>query len=90
MFYPWTSDFAAQIGVPRFVFQSSSIFSLCCAHSVRAHAPHRRVESDADVVSLPDLPHEILMLKSQLPEWVRHPNAYTYVIDVIEKAARKS
>ncbi|XP_021714358.1 soyasapogenol B glucuronide galactosyltransferase-like [Chenopodium quinoa] len=90
MFYPWTSDFAAEIGVPRVFQLTSSIFSSCCGLCVKFNAPHEQVENDDDFVTLPSLPHKIEMRKSQIPLWVRIPNRFTYLMNVIREAELKS
>ncbi|XP_021865044.2 soyasapogenol B glucuronide galactosyltransferase-like [Spinacia oleracea] len=89
MFYPWSSDLAAEIGVPRVLF-TSSIFSECCNHILKLHAPHHQVEKDDGLVKFSSLPHNIQMKKSQLPKWVRVPNSYTHLMDIIREAELKS
>lgn len=89
MYFPWTSDLASEMRIPR-VFQMASIFSSCCAHTVKLHAPHEQVVNDDDLVTMPSLPHKIEMKKSQLPGWIRFPNEYTRFMDVIREAELKS
>ncbi|KAL9315250.1 hypothetical protein ACSQ67_016251 [Phaseolus vulgaris] len=42
MFYPWTMESAAKLGIPRIFFYSSSYFADCAAHSIRRHRPQKR------------------------------------------------
>ncbi|KMT08771.1 hypothetical protein BVRB_6g134950 [Beta vulgaris subsp. vulgaris] len=89
MFFPWTSDLALEIQVPR-VIHHSSIFNTCCAYSVTLHyAPHELVEKDDDTLLIPSLPHKIEMKKSQLPQWVRVPSQYTRLIEAVREAELK-
>ena len=47
MFYPWTVESAAKLGIPRIYFYSSSYFSNCVRYSIRKHKPHEGLVSDS-------------------------------------------
>ncbi|KAI8029516.1 Abscisate beta-glucosyltransferase [Camellia lanceoleosa] len=49
MFYPWTADVCAQLGIPRILFHVTGLFPLCCEESVRRYAPHEKRPSFYDL-----------------------------------------
>ncbi|XP_038888672.1 scopoletin glucosyltransferase-like [Benincasa hispida] len=67
MFFPWTNDVAAKIGIPRLIFQGTSCFSHCALEFIRIHEPHKRVLSDTEHFLIPYLPGDIKLTKMQLP-----------------------
>lgn len=62
----WTQNLAHKLGIPRYVFQTVSSFTLVCAGRIgrflRSHD-----SPDLDAFSVPNLPHRIQFRKSQLP-----------------------
>jgi soyasapogenol B glucuronide galactosyltransferase len=90
MFYPWTVDSANKLGIPRLVFHGTSYFSLCAASCIKQYAPHQSVKSNTDTFLLPGLPNKIEMTTSQLPRWVRTPEAYTQLMDKIKESEQRS
>ncbi|XP_075655448.1 soyasapogenol B glucuronide galactosyltransferase-like [Castanea sativa] len=90
MFYPWTVDSAAKLGIPRLVFHTAGYFSQCAASSIKQHAPHLCVNSNADTFLLPDLPDTIEMTTLQLPRWVRTQDGYAQLMDRIRESERQS
>nr|BAG71127.1 glucosyltransferase [Phytolacca americana]BAH05017.1 glucosyltransferase [Phytolacca americana] len=76
MFFPWATDSAAKFNIPRLVFHGTSFFSLCALEVVRLYEPHKNVSSDEELFSLPLFPHDIKMMRLQLPEDVwKHEKA---------------
>ncbi|XP_027926845.1 soyasapogenol B glucuronide galactosyltransferase-like [Vigna unguiculata] len=71
MSYPWTVESAAELGIPRIFFYSSSYLSDCGIHSIRRHRPHERLVSDTDKFTIPGFPHRIEMTRLQLSNWER-------------------
>ncbi|KAI8032719.1 PI-PLC X domain-containing protein [Camellia lanceoleosa] len=72
MFHPWTADLGARLGIPRFLFYVTGLFSLCCEESIRRYAPHDKVNSDAETFALPGLPDDnIVFTKSKIPYWFK-------------------
>lgn len=47
MFFPWATDVAQRLGVPRIVFHGMSFFALCATECIRLHEPHKNVPSDS-------------------------------------------
>ena len=90
MFYPWTVDSAAKLGIPRLLLYVTCYFSLCAQNCVQQYKPHESVNSDTDLFLLPGLPNKIEMTRLQLPEWLRTPNGYTQLMDKIKESERRS
>ncbi|KAJ1411598.1 UDP-glycosyltransferase 41 [Sesbania bispinosa] len=90
MFYPWSVDAAAELGIPRLVYVGASYMAHCAMDSVERFAPHTKVDSDSDSFVLPGLPHKLEMTRSQLPDWLRTPNSYTYLKKMMRESEKKS
>lgn len=76
MFFPWATAVAAKFGIPRIVFHGTGFFSLCASLSVLEYEPHEKVESDSEPFVVPNLPDEVILMRKQLPPYVRR-NAQT-------------
>ncbi|CAL9767327.1 unnamed protein product [Musa acuminata subsp. burmannicoides] len=69
-FTPWTREIARELRVPRFVYHSPSCFFLLCTRNVRKH------KSGADAFErflVPDLPHEVEVVRAQSSGFFDHP-----------------
>ncbi|KAJ1442503.1 UDP-glycosyltransferase family, conserved site [Sesbania bispinosa] len=89
IFYPWSVDVAAELGIPR-LFVGGSYMADCAVDSVERFSPHTKVDSDGESFVLPGLPHKFEMTRSQLPDWLRTPNSYTYLKKMITESEKKS
>ncbi|KAJ1442502.1 UDP-glycosyltransferase family, conserved site [Sesbania bispinosa] len=89
MYYPWSVDVAAELGIPR-LFVSASYMADCAMDSIERFSPHTKVDSDGESFVLPGLPHKLEMTHSQLPDWLRTPNNYTYLKKMIRESEKKS
>ncbi|KAL3536206.1 hypothetical protein ACH5RR_004667 [Cinchona calisaya] len=65
---PWTQNLAQNLGIPRYVFQTVSCFTLLCSDILSKSNVHESVTSDSETFYLPDMPHKIEFTKSQLPD----------------------
>ncbi|XP_057782952.1 scopoletin glucosyltransferase-like [Salvia miltiorrhiza] len=74
MFLPWTADSAATFGIPRLVFHGTSYFSLCVSEEMRRHKPFNDVVSDSEPFLIPNLPHQVKLLKTQVSDYNLHEN----------------
>ncbi|XP_061341858.1 soyasapogenol B glucuronide galactosyltransferase-like [Gastrolobium bilobum] len=90
MFYPWTVDAAAKLGIPRLMFHGASYLARSAAHSVEQYAPHLNVESDTEKFTLTGLPDKLEMTRLQLPDWLRSPNPYTELMKSIKESEKRS
>ncbi|AEC06407.1 UDP-glycosyltransferase 73B4 [Arabidopsis thaliana] len=66
MFFPWATESAEKIGVPRLVFHGTSSFALCCSYNMRIHKPHKKVASSSTPFVIPGLPGDIKLLTKVL------------------------
>ncbi|KAK2431601.1 soyasapogenol B glucuronide galactosyltransferase [Trifolium repens] len=91
MFYPWSVDVAAELGIPRLNCAGGSYFSHAAGNSIEQFAPHVNVGSDYETFLLPGLPHKVEMTRSQLSNWVKEPNnEFGYMMKMIKDADKKS
>ncbi|KAG5069919.1 hypothetical protein JHK85_002296 [Glycine max] len=65
MFYPWTADAAANLGIPRLMFLGGSYLSHSAQHSLKKYAPHKDMSSNSDKFVFPELPHHLEMTRLQ-------------------------
>nr|BAG31950.1 UGT73A9 [Antirrhinum majus] len=66
MFLPWTVDCAAKFGIPRLVFHGTSNFALCASEQMKLHKPYKNVTSDTETFVIPDFPHELKFVRTQV------------------------
>ncbi|KAL2337466.1 hypothetical protein Fmac_011912 [Flemingia macrophylla] len=90
MFYPWTVDAAAQLGIPRLIYVGGGYLAHSAQNSIEQFSPHTKVDSDTESFLIPGLPHELEMTRSQLPDWLRAPTGYTYLMKMMKDSERKS
>ncbi|PQQ13820.1 hypothetical protein Pyn_29949 [Prunus yedoensis var. nudiflora] len=65
--FPWATDVAAKFGIPRLIFHGPGFFPLCAATIVILQEPQKKVSSDSEVFTIPNLPVEIKMTRNQVP-----------------------
>ncbi|CAM0879161.1 unnamed protein product [Alopecurus aequalis] len=66
-FLYWSTDAAAEHGVPRLTFLGSSMFAQSCSHSMLRNKPLATAPDDPDaLVSLPGLPHRVELRRRQM------------------------
>ncbi|GAU42924.1 hypothetical protein TSUD_283470 [Trifolium subterraneum] len=91
MFYPWSVDTAAELGIPRLNCTGGSYFSHAARNSIEQFAPHVNVGSDYESFLLPGLPHKVEMTRSQLSDWVNErSNDFGNIMKMIKDADRRS
>ncbi|KNA09036.1 hypothetical protein SOVF_157320 [Spinacia oleracea] len=67
----FATDVAAKFNIPRLVFLPANCFSQCVTHSLIKYQPFKTVSSDNEEFLIPHLPHEVKLMKSQLPKMMR-------------------
>ncbi|KEH40975.1 putative soyasapogenol B glucuronide galactosyltransferase [Medicago truncatula] len=90
MFYPWSVDVADELGIPRLICISGSYFAHSAMNSIEHFSPQAKVKLNSESFLLPGLPHKVEMKRLQLPDWLRAPNDYTYLMKMIKDSERKS
>ncbi|KAF6142984.1 hypothetical protein GIB67_041052 [Kingdonia uniflora] len=91
MFYPWTTDFAAELGIPRIYFQGSSFIAQCAVDSLVRHAPHENLKSDTETFIIPGLPDCLELTRLQLPDHFRQTKTpYGAILGVIRESESRS
>ncbi|KMT08362.1 hypothetical protein BVRB_6g140440 [Beta vulgaris subsp. vulgaris] len=71
MLMPFTNNVAAKFNIPRIVFHGCSYFALCMMHTLLKYQPHKSLLSDDEEFLVPNLPHEINLTRSRLPDMMR-------------------
>ncbi|KAH7682743.1 UDP-glucuronosyl/UDP-glucosyltransferase protein [Dioscorea alata] len=74
IFYSWSSDVAAEFGIPRLVFQGMGFFSLILTGILSQLKTHETVTGDDEPFIVPMIPHEIKLMRSELPTYILKPN----------------
>ncbi|XVF41555.1 hypothetical protein PTKIN_Ptkin01aG0288900 [Pterospermum kingtungense] len=69
--FPWATDIASKVGIPRLVFHGTSCFAQCVNDSLKRHQPFRKVASESELFDVPGLPDRIKMTSLQLPDYVK-------------------
>lgn len=67
MMFPWATEVAGKLGIPRLLFHGTSFFARCLFDSIKHHEPYKYVESDSEAFVLPGLPDQIKMTRQHLP-----------------------
>lgn len=70
----WTTSIAKDLHIPRISFHAIGLFPVCVMSSLFRHLPHLTVSDDLHPFLIPDLPHPIHMLRSELPDFLRSNN----------------
>ncbi|XP_020251592.1 scopoletin glucosyltransferase-like [Asparagus officinalis] len=81
-FFPWTTDVAAERGIPRLVFYGSNYFSRCASYTVKRHKILENSTEEMEPLLLPDLPHRIELLKSQIQDFKK---AAPFLVDLLNQ-----
>lgn len=86
-FFPWATEVAGKLGIPRLVFHGIGLFPICVYHNLAVHEPYKAVESDLDAFIVPNLPHTIKLTRRQVPDHSRE-GTKNHLTDIIRKALK--
>ncbi|XP_071690635.1 UDP-glycosyltransferase 73E1-like [Rutidosis leptorrhynchoides] len=67
--FPWTSDVAKRLNIPRIVFYGPGCFAYLCIHIVNNTNILDEIESNPEYFVLPGLPDQIEVTKPQVLAW---------------------
>ncbi|XP_057441371.1 soyasapogenol B glucuronide galactosyltransferase-like [Lotus japonicus] len=90
MFFPWSADAAAELGIPHLIYLGGSYISRSARNSIEQYAPHTKVDSDSEPFLLPGLPHKLHMTRLQLPAQTRERNHLTELMKTVKESEKKS
>nr|WOC29674.1 flavonoid O-glycosyltransferase UGT73A26 [Scutellaria baicalensis] len=94
IFLPWTADSAARLGIPRLVFHGTSFFARCVSDHMDLHKPYRNVSSDSEPFVVPNLPHELSFVRTQVPPFEVHENMiendFTKLLKRMKESGKRS
>ncbi|KAL8541446.1 hypothetical protein ACS0TY_002640 [Phlomoides rotata] len=66
MFLPWTANSAAKFDIHSLVFYGTSCISQCVSVQMGLHTPYEKVSSDSDPFFVPNLPHQLMFVRTQV------------------------
>ncbi|KAL2231555.1 UNVERIFIED_CONTAM: Scopoletin glucosyltransferase [Sesamum indicum] len=92
MFLPWTVDTAAKFGIPRLVFHGTGYLSLCAFEQMNRHEPFKNVLSDSEPFVVPDLPHQLEFVRTQVAEFdlMENGNDYSKLVKQMRESDYRS
>ncbi|KAG6531143.1 scopoletin glucosyltransferase-like [Zingiber officinale] len=88
--FPWTIDIARKLGIPRIKFTALGTLSFCVFHSVLANQPFKNVTRDDERVPIPDLPHPLLLARSELPDFLVQDTVFGRLMEEVREADKAS
>ncbi|GKV04583.1 hypothetical protein SLEP1_g16727 [Rubroshorea leprosula] len=88
--FPWTTDVAKELGIPRLAFNGSGFFSVCIADSLNRYEPHKSITSETEPFVVPGFPDQVMLTRSQLPDIVKTTTGFSEMFDKIREAEMKS
>ncbi|KAL9233377.1 hypothetical protein vseg_008389 [Gypsophila vaccaria] len=88
--HPWSVGVAEEVGIPRIVFHSSSLFGLCCDYVLRKFKPHEGLSLDSQPFVLDGLPDKVEFTRKVLPHWHRQQYGFTEFFRQMQKAQEDS
>ncbi|XP_019167908.1 PREDICTED: UDP-glycosyltransferase 73C1-like [Ipomoea nil] len=74
MCFPWTTNVAHNLNIPRIVFHGMGSFSLLCQHKLGSWSGLESMESDSQYFEVPGLPDKIELTKAQVGNMLNPPS----------------
>ncbi|KAG6531155.1 scopoletin glucosyltransferase-like [Zingiber officinale] len=68
--FPWTIDIARKLGIPRITFGAVGLLAYCVSQNVLENRPFKDVARDDERIPIQDLPHPLLLARSELPVYL--------------------
>ncbi|RWV90847.1 hypothetical protein GW17_00046915, partial [Ensete ventricosum] len=88
--FPWTTYIARDLGVPRIAFQALGLFPVCVMGSVIRKRPHLATSGDNEPFLVPDLPHPVHLVLSELPDFIRGETIIAGILEELAEAEKGS
>ncbi|KAJ0961453.1 hypothetical protein J5N97_000071 [Dioscorea zingiberensis] len=87
----WTTAIAKDLGIPRITFHAVGVFPQCIMNNLVKNRVHDHVPTDSHPFTIPDLPGPFIkMVKSELPEFLKHHDHLTSAWDDLKKSQLES
>ncbi|XP_073275632.1 scopoletin glucosyltransferase-like [Primulina huaijiensis] len=92
MFWTWTVDTAAKFGIPRLLFHGTGFLPMCASEQMWLHKPYKKVFSDFEPFLLPNLPHQLRFVRTQVPEFqqVEIESHFSKLLDRVRESDQRS
>ncbi|KAG6535408.1 scopoletin glucosyltransferase-like [Zingiber officinale] len=88
--FPWTIDIARELGIPRITFGAVGTLPYCVSHSVLTNQPFKDVIRHDERVPIPDLPHPLLLARSELPDFLVQDTVFGSLMEEAREADKAS
>ncbi|KAG6531153.1 scopoletin glucosyltransferase-like [Zingiber officinale] len=88
--FPWTIDIARELGIPRITFGAVGLMAYSVSQYVWEKQSFKDVARDDELVPLPDLPHPLLLARSELPDFLLQHTVYGSAIEEVYDADKAS
>lgn len=84
--FSWTTAITAELGIPRVTYHAVGAFPQCVMNSLAKSRAHDEfIPDDSRPFVVPDLPHPIEMVRSELPEFLQRTDLLTESFDKLKK-----
>ncbi|PPR86241.1 hypothetical protein GOBAR_AA34454 [Gossypium barbadense] len=83
--FPWATEVARKVGIPRLVFYGTSYLACCVLDSILRYEPLKNVTSDDQLFEVPGIPDKIMMTRLQQAAELRDSGTNTETIVVLHK-----
>ncbi|KZV31047.1 hypothetical protein F511_32567 [Dorcoceras hygrometricum] len=92
MFWTWTVDTAAKFGILRLLFFGTGFFPMCASEEMARHKPYKQVLSDSEPFVLPNLPHQLWFVRTQVPEFqqVEIESHFSKLMDRVRESEQRT
>ncbi|KAG6535420.1 scopoletin glucosyltransferase-like [Zingiber officinale] len=88
--FPWTVDIARELGIPRITFAAVGFLAYCISQYAWEKQPFKDVARDDELVPIPDLPHPLLLARSEIPDFLIRNTVFGRLIDEVYEADKAS
>ncbi|CAI0557437.1 unnamed protein product [Linum tenue] len=84
--FTWATETAGRLCIPRLFFNGTGAFVVSVLHALKLHEACNGLESDSEPFLVPGLPHEIRLIKTQLPPFVKGDQSDSGIREAMEES----
>ncbi|EOY32110.1 UDP-glucosyl transferase 73B3, putative [Theobroma cacao] len=84
--FPWATEVAGKLKIPRLVFHGTSYFALSVFDSLLRYEPQKNITSDYQPFEVPGIPDKIKMTRLQQPVELRESSVYDEIKKLMNQA----